>query len=233
MTEEQREKKRAADREYYRKNSVRLKAYQKKYRSENKEKVAARESKYWHENKERLKEYNKEYREKNAEKLKKKTKEYREANKEKKSAADKRWRENNKDRCKANKKAWMEKNRGRYNEKRREKNLERWEKDPQYRLRYNVRSRMAMVLKRRRNSKSDKTMELLGCTEQQLRKHLETQFTEGMTWDNYGLRGWHIDHIKPCAAFDLSDPEQQKECFHYTNLQPMWAADNIRKGAKY
>jgi len=53
-----------------------------------------------------------------------------------------------------------------------------------------------------------------------------------MTWSNYG-KGWHIDHIKPCASFDLSNPEQQKICFHYTNLQPLWAIDNIKKGAKF
>jgi len=51
-----------------------------------------------------------------------------------------------------------------------------------------------------------------------------------MSWDNYGYRGWHIDHIRPCASFDLTDPEQQRECFHYTNLQPLWWQDNLRKG---
>jgi hypothetical protein len=66
---------------------------------------------------------------------------------------------------------------------------------------------------------------------EQLRQHLEAQFTDGMSWDNYGRDGWHIDHIRPCASFDLTDPEQQRQCFHYTNLQPLWAADNIRKGA--
>ena len=54
-----------------------------------------------------------------------------------------------------------------------------------------------------------------------------------MTWDNWQHDGWHIDHIRPCASFDLADLEQQRQCFHYTNLQPLWAADNIRKGAKY
>jgi DNA/RNA endonuclease G (NUC1) len=53
-----------------------------------------------------------------------------------------------------------------------------------------------------------------------------------MNWENYGKNGWHIDHIIPCASFDLTDPKQQKNCFHYTNLQPLWAADNIRKSDK-
>jgi hypothetical protein len=81
--------------------------------------------------------------------------------------------------------------------------------------------------------KKIKTLELVGCTVPELRQHLEAQFTEGMTWDSYGRHGWHVDHIRPCASFDLTDPEQQRQCFHYTNLQPLWAVDNIRKGAKW
>ena len=74
-------------------------------------------------------------------------------------------------------------------------------------------------------------MKLVGCNSKELKEHLESQFIEGMNWNNYGE--WHVDHIKPCAAFDLSDPIQQKECFNYTNLQPLWAKDNIRKSDKY
>jgi hypothetical protein len=78
--------------------------------------------------------------------------------------------------------------------------------------------------------KSESTIELTGCTIDELRVHLSSLFLPGMTWDNYGKYGWHIDHVKPCAAFDLTDPEQQKECFNYTNLQPLWAVDNLKKG---
>ncbi len=81
-------------------------------------------------------------------------------------------------------------------------------------------------------SKSAATMELLGCDREALWKHLEALFLPGMTRENHGLKGWHVDHIFPCAEFDLADPQQQRECFHYTNLQPLWASDNIRKGAK-
>jgi hypothetical protein len=52
-----------------------------------------------------------------------------------------------------------------------------------------------------------------------------------MSWDNHGKHGWHIDHIRPCASFDFSDPEQQQQCFHYSNLQPLWAGDNLSKGS--
>lgn len=76
-------------------------------------------------------------------------------------------------------------------------------------------------------------MEMLGCSVEDLKTKLEAQFQSGMSWDNYGRTGWHIDHIRPCASFDLSDPMQQAECFHYTNLQPLWALDNMKKGSTY
>lgn len=72
-------------------------------------------------------------------------------------------------------------------------------------------------------------MELIGCTVEYLRQHLEQQFQPGMSWDNWSISGWHIDHIRPCASFDLTDPIQQAQCFHYTNLQPLWAKDNMIK----
>lgn len=82
------------------------------------------------------------------------------------------------------------------------------------------------------NRKSARTVELIGGSIEQARKHLESLFKPGMSWENRGRFGWHIDHIKPCAKFDLSDPEQQKQCFHYTNLQPLWWWENLAKGAK-
>jgi hypothetical protein len=105
--------------------------------------------------------------------------------------------------------------------------------DPSFKLRMNLRHRIWSALQANEASKSNSTMELAGCTVAQLRQHLEARFTDGMSWENYGKHGWHIDHIRPCASFDLTDPEQQRQCFHYTNLQPLWAADNIRKGGKW
>ena len=83
-----------------------------------------------------------------------------------------------------------------------------------------------------KGSLSGLTRELIGCTPKHLREHLESQFKPGMTWGNYGLFGWHIDHIRPCASFDLTDPEQQKACFNYKNLQPLWAEENLKKSSK-
>lgn len=79
--------------------------------------------------------------------------------------------------------------------------------------------------------KSKPTEMLLGCTWKQLREHIESQFIGRMSWDNYG-RSWHIDHIVPCAEFDLSKPEQQQRCFHFSNLRPLWAKRNRQKHDK-
>lgn len=100
-------------------------------------------------------------------------------------------------------------------------------------LRHSLRKRIRNVLFYNKCIKHHKTNNLIGCSVWECKKHIELQFKDGMSWDNYGLHGWHIDHIIPCASFDLKDPEQQKQCFHYTNLQPLWAKDNLSKGKKF
>lgn len=112
---------------------------------------------------------------------------------------------------------------------------QRWLKLPtrcslNYRISECLRHRSRKALKG--ISKSAKTLELLGCSVENLREHLERQFRPGMAWSNHGPV-WHIDHIRPCANFDLTVFEQQKQCFHYTNLQPLFAAENIKKGDTY
>jgi hypothetical protein len=99
------------------------------------------------------------------------------------------------------------------------------------RFELNARRRIIRVLKRSGLSKTRKFVELVGMTPSELMNYLEAMFTDGMTWDNYGK--WHLDHIRPCASFDLSDPEQQRACFNYANLQPLWAKDNLIKGATW
>lgn len=106
----------------------------------------------------------------------------------------------------------------------------KYNNDPLYKLEVSLRGRIRQAIKY--NTKTKKTMELVGCTIEELKEHLESQFTDGMTWENHTFDGWHIDHILPCASFDLSDPEEQKKCFHYTNLQPLWGIDNMKKGDK-
>lgn len=99
--------------------------------------------------------------------------------------------------------------------------------DVNFKILGNCRNRVYLALKN--NQKSGHTLDLIGCDIITLKLHLEKQFKVGMTWNNHGLYGWHIDHIIPCAAFNLSDPEQQRKCFNYTNLQPLWAEENLVK----
>jgi hypothetical protein len=107
---------------------------------------------------------------------------------------------------------------------------ERYRTDVNYRLKCNLRSRLYGALKRGR--KSAATMVLLGCSIEKLRQHLESLFTEGMRWAALMRGEIEVDHIVPVAAFDLTAPEQQRACFHYSNLQPLWKKDNRRKYAK-
>lgn len=98
---------------------------------------------------------------------------------------------------------------------------------PSRRLLNAIRARLWAALR----GKSDGALlSRLGFSLEQLRKHIESQFADGMSWGNYGR--WHVDHEKPCATFDQTDPVQFSECWALSNLQPLWAADNLRKGAK-
>ena len=102
--------------------------------------------------------------------------------------------------------------------------------DPAFKTVRNLRSRLyCAVVRAQAGQKTASAAELIGCTPQALVAYLEALFQPGMSWDNYALDGWHIDHIRPCASFDLTDPAQQRECFHHTNLQPLWAKDNREK----
>jgi hypothetical protein len=146
---------------------------------------------------------------------------------------------------KASFEAWRRQNPERMSAYVRESQKKRWHHDkdimlakrrqrvadnPGFRARINLSARIRAAFDGR--AKTAATMALIGCSIEELRLHIESLWLPGMSWDNYGLYGWHIDHIKPCAAFDLLDPEQQRQCFHYTNLQPLWAEDNLRKGAR-
>ena len=111
---------------------------------------------------------------------------------------------------------------------------ERVATEPAYHVRKNLRNRLRkFVLGQKKGSIS----KLIGCEWESLIAHLESQFKPGMTWENYGTifehgDGWHIDHIRPCNSWpDLTDIEQQKECFHWSNLQPLWAKENLQKNA--
>ena len=158
-----------------------------------------------------------------------------------KKAYCKKWYQNNLEKERARGRKYYENNpekRRAYNRKRSKRpetkkrnnarQRERMKTDPVFKLKRTLRTRIWDALKGRYKSAS--TMKLLGCSIPHLKDHLEKQFLPGMTWENHGK--WHIDHMMPCASFDLTDPEQQRQCCHYTNLQPMWGKENMSKQDK-
>lgn len=149
-----------------------------------------------------------------------------------------RWAAENPEKVKAKSARAYERNRERIRmlarvgrQAKREERLARYRDDPHYRMTILMRTRIGKLIKR--GDKSASTKVLLGCDRETFITHIEKQFKPGMTWDNWSMHGWHVDHIRPLISFDLTVPEQQKAAFHYTNLQPLWAVENMIKGGKY
>ena len=126
-------------------------------------------------------------------------------------------------------KQYAETNKDYIRERMREYTINKYHSDPHLKIKMNLSNRMRRFF----SKNGSRTIDFIGCSIDDLKLHLEKQFTDGMSWENYGLYGWHVDHIRPCCSFDLTDPEQQRECFHYTNLQPLWAEDNLAKSGRY
>jgi hypothetical protein len=106
----------------------------------------------------------------------------------------------------------------------------RYKNDPEFRISKNIRRRILFFLQSNNTYKNNKTFEIIGCTPQQLKEHIQSQFRDNMSWENYGYYGWHIDHIIPLSS-SKNKEEFYKLC-HYTNLQPLWAEDNFKKSNK-
>lgn len=175
---------------------------------------------------------NKEYHALHKEEQNAKCRDYRARNREKAKARDLAYYARRKEDIKVRSRAYYARNRGvriayttAYSQ-----NLRKT--DPAYRLMHNLRNQTRHGMARAGGTKSHRTIEYIGCSFKELRSHLEKQFRPGMIWENYGPV-WHVDHIRPCASFDLSDPEQQRACFHFSNLQPLFAEENLKKGAKW
>ncbi len=122
-----------------------------------------------------------------------------------------------------------------YRKRRKELHDQKQASDPQYRIRRSLRANLKNAIKKKRRGGSAITN--LGCSIAELKLHLEGQWMPGMCWDNFGRldalhRTWQIDHVTPLSSFDLTDPKQVAEACHYTNLAPLWAIDNRRKGNK-
>jgi hypothetical protein len=104
-------------------------------------------------------------------------------------------------------------------------------KDPKKRAIQNMSNRHRKICKDNNLRKNETTIQSLGCSGKFFANYIEKQFKPGMTWENYGE--WHIDHIRPWASINMNNPEEVKQCRHYTNLQPLWAEDNLSKGDKW
>ena len=205
--------------------------------------------KTWREkNKTRLKkysqEYNQNYYDKNKNDIIEQTKTYYELNKNKVNVRKKEYFEENKDYFSALKKKYWRDNKSilgpknkKYYEANRKKIIndaiiekkKRYHSDPAFRLAECIGASLRETFKYSTNKKNNRTTYYVGCSIPFLKKHLTNLFSDGMSWENYGK--WHVDHIIPKSAFD-TDEESQKKCWNYSNLRPLWAKDNLKKGAK-
>ena len=163
------------------------------------------------------------------------SREYNLKNREKVLETARLYREKNKEKIKANRKPQSPEKTKAYKEASKDK-IKAYRRyklttDMSYRIVKNLRGRLATALKRD-YKKSKPTLDLLGCDVKFLKLYLENKFLPTMSWDNYGTV-WHIDHIMPCAKFNLADPKEQKRCFHYTNLQPLFAVTTVIDGVTY
>ena len=187
-------------REFYKKNKEKISNGFKKYREKNKEKLLKYNKDYYINNKTSLLEDKKKYYNLNKEIIKDKITDY---------------RKNNKEKINLLKTKYVKK---------------RKSEDPLYKLMILMRDRLNKFYLYSSLNKNNTTFDIIGCTPQILKEHLENQFTDGMNWDNHGLFGWHIDHIIPLSSANTEE-ELYKLC-HYSNLQPLWAEDNLKKSNK-
>ena len=188
---------------YREKNKTMIAKRKKEYQKKNKGKEAARGEKWYKNNRKLTLERAKDYRKNNKEKIKK-------------------WKTTNKEKLLEYNRSYLKKY-----------HVKKYDSDPQYNIKIKLRSRIGRALKRQEASKKYKTIELLGCNFSFYKIYIESLFIENMSWEKLTAGKIHIDHIKPCILFDLMNPEEQKKCFHYSNTQPLWAIDNMKKGSKF
>jgi hypothetical protein len=170
--------------------------------------------------------YHQQWNKKNVDKIREYQRRYYEKNKLKRMAASTKWRKENAEQYKIVRNKWREENKAKINKQYRDA----YHKRANIKLARTMRARIRKALKGER--KYQKTMEYIGLTNvNELMQRLEAKFLPGMSWENYGQNGWHVDHIIPLSSFDLTDKEQARRAFHYSNLQPLWAEDNLSKGS--
>ena len=127
-------------------------------------------------------------------------------------------------------KKYIEENKDWWRKYEREYKKRRRQEDMFFKIKSNLSSRLSDLINKR--GEGLQTQELLGCDRDAFLQHLESKFTKGMSWENYGLKGWHVDHIIPLSSYDLTNEDEVKRACHYKNLQPLWWQDNLEKGNK-
>lgn len=202
--------------EYYEENKEKVFEYKKEWQKENREEISKKHKEYYKNNKEALDEKNKIYCKEHREEVNKYKMEW--AKKNKKTPIIK------------EKKIVIRKSAEEIKQKKRLDQKIRTSSDLNFKLARILRSRVYKAIKA--GQKAGSAVNDLCCSIAELKQHLESKFKDGMTWQNWTIDGWHIDHIKPLASFDLTNREQFLEACHYTNLQPLWAMDNYKKGDK-
>lgn len=171
----------------------------------------------------------KEYVKRNPEKRKNTLEMYYENNREKELDRLRLYKIKNPKKRKETYKKYYENNKDLINKKQYQINKRKYNQDITYRIKHNLRERIKDYL-RKTKSVNQNTFSIVGCTPIQLKEHLESMFSDGMNWENYGFYGWHIDHIIPLSS--AKNEEELKKLCHYTNLQPLWCKDNLSKGSK-
>jgi hypothetical protein len=209
--------KKKADQRYRLKHAQKIKEKRKLHYLNNKDGIDKKNLDYYYKNLDKVKNLQRRYYDEHSAHLRDRARKYYKENSEKIKKYQKDYRKNN-----------IEK----INNRVKKYNKNRYRLNDHYKLKKVIRRRILDALKYKNTKKLFNSEILLGCSIIEARQHIESLFREGMSWENHGPKGWHIDHIKPCASFDLTNPEEQKKCFHYTNLQPLWWWENISKSDK-
>jgi hypothetical protein len=227
----------------------RMRLYAKTYLDKNRDLINARKRAAYRKNREAILEKERLWRISNPELAKERSRKSREKHREKRNARNReymrlarladpqKFRRRARESAATNREAARQRS-ARYYERHKQKALaannksqkKRRQTDPAFAIAQRLRSRFASALNAQSAEKLNKTLDLIGCSVAELMSHLEAQFLPGMTWENRSQ--WHIDHIIPVALFDMRDKDQQNAAFHYTNLRPLWATDNHKKGAR-
>jgi hypothetical protein len=163
---------------------------------------------------------------------KKCTKEYASLHKDRWKKQNKEWEEKNKEHSAQKHSEYRNKNRRKINKYIRQYTNNKYHSDIEFKIKCNLRSRFYTILKKSKIKKVVSCIKLLGCSLEEFKEYIKIKFKPEMTWDNHG-KIWHIDHIVACSNFNLNKLEEQQKCFHYTNMQPLFATTRIAKSFGY